>query len=310
MHICIHIQTFFRHFQYTDKLIRSFIDKTNLKQLNIPIYITFDDKSELNTYTRQFKYQYTNIHVLNLETIVNNTSLNITENYNDLYKDNIGFTWGAGGHRNHVAVKRTYSILELYNKGFDNVWCFDSESFILNNVDLMSIISNNIEKPLLTVGNHGVKYPKLITNLFFDDYNKYKHISVRQNDFWFIHTKQFHNMIAMLINLHKKPVSFFMTGSEQSVYEYYIYSLYIRNKNDVNVVRIYGDLHCNSLFNQIIKNPNIKIKEYADSLNKTYFDLIQSYRGDYYKECLKTKRGIELINNLNISICVSNYQGF
>ena len=310
MNICIHVQTYFRHFKYTNRLIDSFIDKTNLKQLNIPIYITFDNELELNTYTSQFQFQYANIHVLNLETIVNNLQLNITEKHNDLYKDNIGFTWGAGGHRNHVAVKRTYSILELYKKGFDNVWCFDCESLIVKNVDLMSIISNNMEKPLLAVGNHGVKYPKIITNLFFDDYNKYKQISVRQNDFWFIHTKQFHNMITRLINLHKKPISFFITGSEQSVYEYYVYSLYIRNTNDVNVLRIDGDLHGNALFNQIIKNPNINIKEYADSLNKRYFNLIQSYRGDYYKECLKTKRGSELINNLNISICVSNYQGF
>lgn len=150
----------------------------------------------------------------------------------------------------------------------------------------------------------------MITKLFMDDYNKYKHISVRQNDFWFIHTKHFYDMIAMLIKIHKKPISFFITGSEQSVYEYYIYSLYIRNKNDVNILQINGDLHGNTLFNNIIQNTKINIKDYCDSLNKTYFDYIKSYRGDYYKECLKTQRGRELVNALNVSICVSNYQGF
>ena len=310
MNICIHIQTYFRHFKYTNNLIDSFLDKTNLKQLNIPVFITFDNEVELNAYIIQFKHQYSNIHFLNLETIVNTLQLNITEKYNDLYKNNIGFTWGAGGHRNHVAVKRAYSVLDLHKKGFDHVWCLDSESLILKNIDLMSIISNNTEKPLLTIGNRGVQYPQIITNLFLDDYNNYKKISVRQNDFWFIHTKQFYNMITMLINLHKKPISFFITGSEQSVYEYYIYSLYLQNKNDVHLLIIDGDLHGNALFNQIIKTRNIDIKDFSGSFNKTYFDFIQSYRGDYYKECLKTQRGRELINNLNISICVSNFQGF
>lgn len=308
--VCVHIQTYSRHFKYTDNLINSFLSKTNLKQLNIPIYITFDNQIELKKYINEFKYQYDKLHLLNLETIVNNLHIDIKEKHNDLYKDNIGFTWGAGGHRNHVGVKRVYSILELHKNGFDYVWCLDCESLILKNIDLMSIFSRNMEKPLLTIGNSGVKYPEMITKLFMDDYNKYKHISVRQNDFWFIHTKHFYDMIAMLIKIHKKPISFFITGSEQSVYEYYIYSLYIRNKNDVNILQINGDLHGNTLFNNIIQNTKINIKDYCDSLNKTYFDYIKSYRGDYYKECLKTQRGRELVNALNVSICVSNYQGF
>ena len=61
-------------------------------------------------------------------------------------------------------------------------------------------------------------------------------------------------MIQLLFNIHKKPISYFVTGSEQSLYEYYLYSLYITNSNDINLIIIDGDLHGNHLFNKIINS--------------------------------------------------------
>ena len=55
------------------------------------------------------------IYYLNTEEIINNFHLEFTEKRNDLFKNVINVTWGAGNYRNYVAIKRTYSILELEN---------------------------------------------------------------------------------------------------------------------------------------------------------------------------------------------------
>ena len=45
----------------------------------------------------------------------------------------LGVKWGGGGHRNYVAVKRIYSILELEKMGYDYVCCLYCESLVLIN---------------------------------------------------------------------------------------------------------------------------------------------------------------------------------
>ena len=42
MTTCIHIQTHQPHFKYTNELILSFLKKTNIQNLKIPIYIVLD----------------------------------------------------------------------------------------------------------------------------------------------------------------------------------------------------------------------------------------------------------------------------
>lgn len=313
--LCIHIQTYTPHFIFTDKLINSFIKLTNICELKIPIFVIVDDASMINDYKNTYKYDYEFIYFLNLNEIINNINLPAvnTEKFNNLFKSgNANVQWGAGGHRNYVAVKRTYSILELKNKGFDYVWCLDSESLILKNVNIKTIFDCNIIKPLLLIGinprsGEGVKYKQIVEELFNFNFNDFKDISVRMNDFWFIHTKYFHSMILLLFNIHKKPISYFVNGSEQSLYEYYIYHLYLKNNNDINVIEMNVDLHGNGAFNDVIYNENIDINSFCDTINNSYFNYVQSYRGDYYQYCLKFKRGQELINKLNISIAVSNY---
>ena len=163
---------------------------------------------------------------------------------------------------------------------------------------------------MLTIGknNNGVKYPQIVEKIFNNNFSDYRDISVRMNDFWFIHTKYFKSMIQLLFNIHEQPISYFVTGSEQSLYEYYLYSLYIKNSNDINLIIIDGDMHGNTLFNKIIKS-NTNLEHFANDINNKYFNYIQSYRGDYYMQCITSNRGKNLISKLNINIAVSNYQG-
>ena len=310
MKTCIHIQTHRPHFNYANRLIISFLELTNIEILKIPIFIIFDDDNSIQEFRKKYKYVYNLIFFLNTEKIINNFHLDIRESKEELFKNVINVKWGAGGHRNYVAVKRTYSILELEKIGYDYVWCLDCESLVLKNTDIQSIINSNINKPLLTLGknNNGVKYPQIIEKIFQFNFRDYEKISVRMNDFWFIHTKLYKSMIQLLFNIHKKPISYFVTGSEQSLYEYYLYSLYIKNSNDVNLIIIDDDMHGNNLFNKII-NSNINLDHFCNDINNKYFNYIQSYRGDYYRYCLRSSKGKMLISKLNINIAVSNYQG-
>jgi hypothetical protein len=310
MNVCIHIQTHPPHFKYTNQLILSFLTKTNIQNLKIPIFIILDDNKSINDFKNKYNYEYELIYFLNTEKIINNFQLKFREKKQNLFKNVINVKWGAGNHRNYVAVKRSYSILELEKIGYDFVWCLDSESLILKNTNIQNIIDSNINKPLLTVGknNSGIKYPPIVTKIFKENFNDYKKISIRMNDFWFIHAKYYKSMIELLFNIHKQPISYFITGSEQSLYEYYLYSLYIKNPNDINLIIINGDMHGNNLFNKII-NSNSNLDNFCNDINNKYFNYILSYRGDYYIKCMRTNRGKDLISKLNINIAVSNYQG-
>ena len=130
---CIHIQTYIPHFEYANKLILSFLKLTNIKNLRIPIFITFDDQTSLHNYKSKYIYDYDLINFLNVEEIINNFHLEFTEKKKDLFKNILGVKWGAGGHRNYVAVKRIYSILELEKMGYDYVCCLYCESLVLIN---------------------------------------------------------------------------------------------------------------------------------------------------------------------------------
>ena len=82
-----------------------------------------------------------------MEEIVNSANLLIKESYENCLnpKDNLPIKWGAGGHRDYVAVKRSYSILALGNLGFKHVWCLDSESYVLKSFDINEFIDKNLQ---------------------------------------------------------------------------------------------------------------------------------------------------------------------
>jgi hypothetical protein len=315
VNICIQIQTHTPHFHYTHVLIRSLLDKTDIVTKNIPIYIAFDNKESSDVYHSKYHYEYSEVYNLLIDEIISSMELPYTETKNTLFKEVIPIQWGAGGHRNYVSVKRVYSLLELHNLKYTHVWCMDCESLVLKSFSLDHIIESNVEKPLLVIGknNNGVKYPnvvKTILNMDYDD--NYKNISVRMNDFWFIHTSYFHKMICEIMEKHQKPVSYFMNGSEQSVYEYYLYSLYRENPDCVKLIEIQGDLHGNNLFRQILHSVNYTENDrnkIACEINEKYFQYVQSFRGDYYRMTSESEKGKQWLALLDINMAVSNYQG-
>jgi len=85
-----------------------------------------------------------------------------------------------------------------------------------------------------------------------------------------------------------------------------IYTHYISKKS--NLIIIDDHMHGNILFNKII-NSNTNLNHFCNNINNKYFNYIQSYRGDYYMNCITSNRGKNLISKLNINIAVSNYQG-
>tara|TARA_Y100000741_G_scaffold78564_1_gene57334 strand:+ start:3464 stop:4438 length:975 start_codon:yes stop_codon:yes gene_type:complete len=308
----IHIQTHTPHFKYADTLIRSLIEKTNIRESNVPIFVILDDKESVTLFEKTYKYTYDSIQYLNVKHIINTFNGDISEKFTDLFKNVIDVSWGGGEHRNYVAVKRTYSILELRNRGYSHVWCLDSESQVLKDFKIEDIVKHNISKPLLVVGKSGsncVKYPQVLEKVLKQDFNDFNDISIRMNDFWFIHTEVFNDMIKYMFNIHDHPISYFMNGSEQSLYEYYVYSLYIRDRRCVELVQLNGNLHENTMFRNMINNRYLSMNKFCDNLNEVYFNKVLSFRGDYILECQETRRGQQLVSMLNIRIAVSNYLG-
>lgn len=308
--LCIQIQTHPPHFKYVNNLIQSIYEKTDIIELQIPIYIVFDNKLCMNTFLEIYPQYRTKCRFIHLESFIQNFDTIICEDIVKVCKDTIHMNWGAGAHRNYVAVKRSYSILELQRLGFDYVWCMDCESLFLDYVELKPILTKHIEKPHLLVGcknTTGWKAPQIMNHLFHWDYSRFDTISIRMNDFWVIHTEEFSQMIQMLSQEHKRPLSWFMNGSEQAVYEYYIYYKYLNDIDSVNVVFIEGDFHGNTLFNSVIRSEQ-DLDAFAKKMNDSYFHFTRAYRGDYYLECMKHHRGQELMKKLDIAIAVSNYQ--
>ena len=309
--VCIQIQTHTPHFHYTDTLVRSLLEKTNVLDLNIPIFVVFDNINMQNDYIEKYHYEL-GVSYLNLIDIMHTLDLKIREKPEDRFKETIDTNWGIGGHRNHVAVKRTYSILEVHSRDFTHVWCMDCESLVLNKTDLQPILDHNLQKPLLLVGKDcdGEKLPQIVMGVLKVDFTPFKQYNFRMNDFWFIHTKYFSAMIDLLFKLHNKPISYFMKGSEQSVYENYLLQRYFLDNSDVDLVEMSVNLHNNAYLNEVIRNTDIDIDNVAKQLNETYFDKTLSFRGDYINTCMASERGKQLIQKLNIQIAVSNYQGF
>ena len=312
---CLHIQTTPSHFKYVYNFLES--ASKNIRNIeNVPIYIIFDKSEEAEEFNKNLSSNLS-IRALLMEEIVDSANLLIKESYENCLnpKDNLPIKWGAGGHRDYVAVKRSYSILALGNLGFKHVWCLDSESYILKSFDINEFIDKNLQKPSLLIGSgiSGVRYPFLFDNLFGWNIGKthpLRNINIRMNDFWIINTDYFQKMIEELQGFHKKGISYFMNGSEQSLYEYYLFKSIYEDKINLEPINIFGDMHGNRLFYDSYVKPKTNLSELAKFMNDYYFDLTNSYRGDYINSMQKNDRGRKLLELLNIKVAVSNYQGF
>ena len=163
---------------------------TNIAQLGISICIVFDNEAAICAYKSRYTYNYEDIKFINAKTCINSTKLDYKETKECLFTNALGVKWGAGGHRNYVAVKRAYTVLYLENLGYKYVWCLDSESLVLKKTDLRFMIDSNMQKPILLLGQNlnGVKYPDIIKQVFGmrEEWSRFKNISVRMNDFWFL----------------------------------------------------------------------------------------------------------------------------
>lgn len=312
----IHIQTTPTHFKYVYNLINSMKKIKHIE--SIEIFIVLDTMKELASFKAGLKLpdKMINLSLVTLEEIVEKLNLNYKESYTEIINSDkkLEIFWGAGGHRDFVAIKRTYSILYIKSLGYDYCWCLDSESFILDRFDINDFFKTNSTNNILLIGTgvSGVRYPELLNSLFnFDKktLNRLRKINIRMNDFWFINTSVFNDLVDYLFEKYKKPISYFMNGSEQSLYEYFLYSLFINNEIEINLFKLNGDMHENNLFSEVIKNPKT-FNNLSKFLNEQYFNNTYSYRGDYIKILETTQYGKMLLKKLNIKIAVSNYQGF
>lgn len=312
---CIHIQTTPNHFKYVYNFLKSAVD--NVRNIEkVPIFIVFDTVNESSQFVKSYDKKL-DIRFLHMEDVVPNSNLLYSESYENCINptQSLPIKWGAGGHRDYVAVKRSYSILALEQLGFDYVWCLDSESKILKEFEINEFIERNTQQTTLLIGSgvNGVRYQYLFFDLFgwkISRFNSLHNINVRMNDFWIIDTKYFRKMIEDLQNFHKRELSYFMNGSEQSLYEYFLFKHYSEGDIDLKIINIFGDTHGNALLFNHYSRPRNELEKLASFMNTYYFDLTNSFRGDYINNMLKHERGSKFFELLNINIAVSNYQGF
>jgi hypothetical protein len=327
----INIMTYNNHFDYTYNLILE-LQLKNIDIIKCDIFIIFEDIISYNS----FKNKYINIFNNNIKYLIiseilkNKFKYLYNETYEDIHKQMLikPFIqrWGASGYRYWVAIKRTYSILELYRLNYKYIWCLDAESFPLKKFSINNIFQTYINNPYLLVSETGGwNANTILLNLFKynkNDENVIKTLKcgLRQNDFWIINTDYYNQLIIELNNIHNKPISYYMLGSEQAVYESWLYYNKLKsninleiisfNNNTFNIKLNNFDMHGNNLFMNICNNPDIDIHNFANIINKLYFNKTNSYRGGYMKNIINyNNRGKQLIELLNIKIAVSNYQG-
>lgn len=316
---CIHIQTHTQHYAYANNLITSLCKYSNIQQAQIPIFLVFDTLEDQLDFSHKYEQSYEYVSYINIQQIVNSKQVPYVqfEQYDDLCTNSIPHVqWGSGGHRNYVAVKRVYSILAIEQMGYEYIWCFDSESLVVKPFDMYDIIHNTTEKPLLLICKNNdpraIRYPKVIQQLFrwnYTDQHEIFTIGVRMNDFFMYNTHIFKKMIMELTQVHNSPVSYFINGCEQSLYDYYVFKQYLDKTIDIRLIILEDDLHNNNLFNYVIGNTNIDIDKFCTNMNDTYFNYTLSYRGDFAKLCQRSKRGKDLMDKLNLCIMLSNFQG-
>jgi len=114
-------------------------------------------------------------------------------------------------------------------------------------------------------------------------------------------------MIEFIIKTHNVPISHIMLGSEMALYEYYLFHLYLKGNEDINITKL--DHSLENILNDINKYSTYnQLNDYANQLNKTYFDKFPYYRGDWTKFVRNKNMGEYLLIRLNIQVLVSNAQ--
>ena len=328
----IHIISHEPHFVYLKRLVTSIVSYMS----PVPrIFVFVDTEADKASCERVLGEEAKWTEITSMQTLMsdNNFGLMKPERFESAFAGKFVFgPWGAGGHRSWVAVKRTYSLLFLKQVGLKSALCLDSESLILKEVDVKKLTQDHGVDPVLTIcedfddkGNWNFPYNVQALTCFgmnLQLQNVFKSVAAgyRQNDFWFIHLNEFSSMIDSLISLTGLEISKWLGGSEQSLYEKYLYLKFLEGELSVELISLdrpikailspaITDMHHNRLFLSIISSDNIDLDVAADVLNREYFNKVPAFRGDYMRQCLAYPRGKELLERLNICLAVSNFQG-
>ena len=338
---CIHIQCYRPHLKYTLNLIKGFFFKA--KDINEYDFIVVVDNNEEKS---DLELALRNISVINHNSVYVKTIKEILSrdfdylNFNESYEacdssisnnKNLfdGDNWGSATSytRKWCNVKRTYGLLEIERLGYEHVWCVDSESYPLKEFLISDIFEYTVKNNFLAVYKYGSWNDYRIINKVLkisknEENKELFNIGVRINDFWVIKLDYFKLMIKELTELHKNPVSYFMEGCEQALYELFLYHKYLLNEIDLTVFdfdkkyfadilelptfdkgdcNIYSALHF--LFQYASALKNIDQEKFIDRIQNLYFNKTYCYRGDFMN--LSDKN---LTKKLNLKFAVSNYQ--
>ena len=130
--------------------------------------------------------------------------------------------------------------MELERRGYEYVWCIDAESFPLTNFSVNDIFSYSQTNNLLSVFEQGGWNNSDIVNHVLkiedDTLSQMLKVGVRINDFWIINLQFFRNMMQELTNKHRKALSYFVLGTEQGLYELWLYHKHLTKSLDIEVI--------------------------------------------------------------------------
>ena len=333
----IHIQCYPPHFHYVMNLLEALHSHTNDLE-DFDIVIVVDRPADVSNFldgnkkrlekiknlsvtslydilSRPFSYLFFNETFQQVDTA-------IQQGKNVLY----GGHWGSAHTtvRKWMNIKRSYGLMELERRGYEYVWCIDAESFPLTNFSINDIFSYSQQNNLLSVFEQGGwNSPDIVNHVLkIEDETlpQMLKVGVRINDFWIINLQFFRNMMQELTNKHRRPLSYFVLGTEQGLYELWLYHKHLTKSLDLEVLSFtdkdfegvceiphYGyDVWCSLhwLFNDVANNPNVDNKVFAERIQEYYFDKVKCYRGDLIKSGPS-----DLLQHIHVKMAVSNWQG-
>ena len=147
----IHIQTYPPHFPYVINLLNGLNNYADDLE-NFDIVIVVDHQKDISWFNFYYNLSIKNLNIISLKDIMKKpfSYLSYNQTHEEcsqsiVQKQNVfsGGYWGSADTpvRQWMNIKRTYGLLELERRGYEFVWCIDSESFPLNNFSLTSPVT-------------------------------------------------------------------------------------------------------------------------------------------------------------------------
>lgn len=223
-HNCILIPSYDKHRTYVDKFLFSIQEKT---PNNIDIYIIVGTADEADFYYMTTKYK-------NVKIIIFTRILELIENV--VKNDDI--LLHMYGKTIYQSLKKFYGLYYLFFMcNYDNIIIFDSESFIIRNVDINQMINDYVVNPFILYSSIPHYNDKLKT-----DVEIYAQITNDKNDIsmwfleyylWIYEKRIFTNFVQSFILLFGKTFYTFIENCYGTVFVEVIYQTHIYKTNDV-----------------------------------------------------------------------------